>query len=227
MPTSRAENGSPSTGVFLQRRAPGPSCPRRRGHLDPHLGRIRQQHLVLDDLDLLEPVVAPPIAHPFGEHAIARRAGDVRIRGQEGVRLARPLAATGAARKRRSRRRSAAADRGAETQRCGERLASGRRRDQRTQRIQRAPRAQRAQRRRVQRRSAAARNRCLCCRPSVSLSVSSARLPSSPFSALTIARAASAPERPSKPVPGMRPRPAEEQVPDRRRGNAPSRAADA
>ena len=41
------------------------------------------------DFDLVETVLTPAIAHPVGEHAIARRAGDVRLRGQELVRLAR------------------------------------------------------------------------------------------------------------------------------------------
>ena len=78
--------------VFLQRRAPGPVLPAPGGHLHPHVGRIRQQDLVLDDLDLLQPVLAPLVADPFRQHAIARRPGDVRCRGQVGVRLARAAA---------------------------------------------------------------------------------------------------------------------------------------
>ena len=37
---------------------------------------------MLDDLDLLEAVLAPAIANPFGQRAIAQGAGDVRIGGQ-------------------------------------------------------------------------------------------------------------------------------------------------
>src|ERR1019366_460920 len=43
---------------------------------------------MLDDLDLLEAVLAPAIADPVGQDAIARRAGDVRIGGQERVSVA-------------------------------------------------------------------------------------------------------------------------------------------
>src|SRR6185436_2018894 len=51
--------------------------------------RVRQQDLVLDDPDLFQPVPAPLVAHPFREHPIAGRSGDVRCRGQVRVRLAR------------------------------------------------------------------------------------------------------------------------------------------
>ena len=42
---------------------------------------------MLDDLDLLEAVLAPLVADPLGEHAIARRAGDVGLGGEVSVRL--------------------------------------------------------------------------------------------------------------------------------------------
>lgn len=43
---------------------------------------------MLDDVDLLQSVIAPAIPHPFGEHAITGRPGHMRIGGQEGMRLA-------------------------------------------------------------------------------------------------------------------------------------------
>jgi hypothetical protein len=46
---------------------------------------------MFDDLDAIQPVLAPAIAHPLRERAIARRTGDVRLSGQEGVRVARPF----------------------------------------------------------------------------------------------------------------------------------------
>jgi hypothetical protein len=51
---------------------------------------VRQQHLVLDDFNLLEAVLAPAIADPLGEHPIAHGAGDVRFGGQERMGIARP-----------------------------------------------------------------------------------------------------------------------------------------
>jgi hypothetical protein len=44
---------------------------------------------VLCDRDLLETVLAPAIADPFGERAVARRSGDVRFGGEERVRVTR------------------------------------------------------------------------------------------------------------------------------------------
>ena len=41
------------------------------------------------DLDLLETRFAPAVAYPLGERTIARRAGDVRFRGEKRVRVAR------------------------------------------------------------------------------------------------------------------------------------------
>ena len=62
-----------------------------RDQVDGDLSRIRQQDFVLGDLDLVEPVLAPPFANPVGEHPIARRPGDVRLGGQVRVRLASVL----------------------------------------------------------------------------------------------------------------------------------------
>jgi hypothetical protein len=45
---------------------------------------------MLDDLHLLEAVLAPSIADPVGEHSIARGAGDVGVRGQERVGVTCP-----------------------------------------------------------------------------------------------------------------------------------------
>jgi len=55
---------------------------RRRRHLDGRAARIRQQHVVLDDLDRVETGRDPLIARPLGKQTIARRAGDVWLRRQ-------------------------------------------------------------------------------------------------------------------------------------------------
>ena len=74
--------------IFLERRVPGVGLPAgvRPRYFELHVRRIRQQHLVFDNLDLFEAIFAPAIADPLGEDAVARCAGDVRLRGQEGVR---------------------------------------------------------------------------------------------------------------------------------------------
>jgi hypothetical protein len=71
-------------GILAHRRQEG----RGRGHLDADFFRPGQEHLVLDDLDVLEAVLDPAIARPLGELAVARRAGEVRLRGEQAVAVA-------------------------------------------------------------------------------------------------------------------------------------------
>ena len=74
-------------GIFPERGAPRFHPPARAGagHLDAHVDRVGQEDAMLDDFDLLESVVAPAIADPVGQHAIARRPRDMRLGGQDGV----------------------------------------------------------------------------------------------------------------------------------------------
>src|SRR5207244_1375095 len=60
-----------------------------KGHLDADVGGVGEQHVVLGDRDLFEAVLAPAIADPFGERAVARRSGDVRFGGEERMRVTR------------------------------------------------------------------------------------------------------------------------------------------
>jgi hypothetical protein len=46
---------------------------------------------VIDDLHVLESVLAPAIANPFSECPVSRRSGDVWLGGEKGVRLARAI----------------------------------------------------------------------------------------------------------------------------------------
>ena len=74
-------------GIFPERRVPRFHPPARAGagHLDAHVDRVGQEDAMLDDFDLLESVLAPAVADPVGQHAIARRPRDMRLGGQDGV----------------------------------------------------------------------------------------------------------------------------------------------
>ncbi|MCA1560025.1 MAG: hypothetical protein LC804_07080 [Acidobacteria bacterium] len=51
----------------------------RRGHLDDDFLRPGEEHLVLDQLDLLEARLGELIAGPFSKDAVTSRARDVRL----------------------------------------------------------------------------------------------------------------------------------------------------
>ena len=60
-------------------------------HGQRHRRRVGQQHLVLDDLDRVEPVLLPQVAQPFGQVPVPVRAGDVRLIGEIAVVIACPV----------------------------------------------------------------------------------------------------------------------------------------
>ena len=105
--------------IFLERRAPA----WRRRHLDAHVGCVGQEHVVLDDLDVVQSVLAPAIADPLGERTIARRSGDVRLGGEERVRVTRAIG--------RRQREEAALDRSLELRGIGGEAVDLRRRRRR------------------------------------------------------------------------------------------------
>ena len=70
--------------IFREPRLPAP-------HRQLHLGWEGQQHLVLDDLDGVEPVLLPLVAHPLGEVLVAIRSGDVRLVCEVAVVVARAI----------------------------------------------------------------------------------------------------------------------------------------
>src|SRR5439155_25840682 len=139
---------------------------------------VGQQHVVLNDLDLLEAVLAPAVADPFREKPVARRSGDVRLRSKQRMYGAGIL---GRWKPEKTRFPGALGDRGARAVTVdigGDALRAVGSRDKDTKEKTEDTKENATYR---QRHLTRARGH---------------------FTALRIARAASAPERPSRPVPG-------------------------